>query len=328
MKILLIRLSSLGDIVLTQSVAAALRKKYPNAEIHFITKKAFVPIVEAFGCIDQIHVWGEYKSFSKLRKLAKNRFDLVIDLHNKFNTFLIKKIVNGKNTATYNKHHHLRWKIVQHQTNQSISSTVELYFSALKKAGIEAEISNPELYPKNELNEKLADLFETNKHNVAIFPGALHKTKQYPTEQLAEMINSLDEKFNIFLLGSAAEKNLISDLRKLLNRPIINFVGKLNIAELISFMQKADAVISNDSGPMHIAAALQKPQIAIFGATNPRLGFAPLNKKAIVLIADLACQPCSLHGGKNCPLTHFNCMQSISPQKIKTELLRILSEKK
>lgn len=324
MKILLIRLSSLGDVVLTQSIAAELRKQYPQAEIHFITKKAFVDVVEAFGCIDQIHVWEEHKSFSKLRKLAKNNFEIVIDLHNKFNTFFIKKIVNGKKTVTYNKQHSLRRKIVKHKTKKSISSTVELYFSVLKKAGIETEILFPELHPTHDLKEGLNSLLDSNKHNIAIFPGALHKTKQYPSEQMAVLINSLDAHFSIFLLGSANEKILISELQKLLNRKTTDLCGKLNIPELISFISKIDAVISNDSGPMHIAAALQKPQIAIFGATHPRLGFSPLNEKAIILKADLACQPCSLHGRSKCPLKHFNCLRSISPQLIKTELLRML----
>ena len=328
MKILIIRLSSLGDVVLTQSIAASLRKQYPQAEIHFITKKAFVPIIEAFDCIDQIHIWEEYKSFLKLKKLGKNNFDFVIDLHNKFNTFLIKKIVNGKKTVTYNKLHFLRKKIVEHKTEKSISSTVDLYYSALEKANIKSEISKPKLFPKQELPKSTADQINKKQHNIAIFPGALHKTKQYPIKQMSELINDLGMEFNIFLLGSVDEKELISNLQKLLNRTTIDLCGELSIPQLISFLDAVDVVISNDSGPMHIAAALQKPQIALFGATHPKLGFAPLNEKAIIMKTDLNCQPCSLHGGEECPNNHFNCMQEISWQSIKTQLLRILPENK
>jgi lipopolysaccharide heptosyltransferase II len=324
-KILIIRLSSLGDIVLTQPVAAVLQKKFPKAEIHFITKKAFAPLVEAFDCIDQIHVWEEYKSFSKLRKLARNRFDLVIDLHNKLNTFLIKSVVNGKKTVTYNKQHNLRRKIVNHKTEETIKSTVDLYFSALKKAGIASEVSKPELFPEAELKKELSDLLEKKKINIAIFPGALHKTKQYPADQMVELINLLDKDVKVFMLGSKVEKVLIADLQKCLKRDITDLAGKLAITDLIKFTQEMDAVISNDSGPMHIAAALKKPQIAIFGATHPKLGFAPLNEKAIILKADLECQPCSLHGGSKCPLDHFDCMRKISPKLIHSELLKLLS---
>ena len=121
----------MGDIVLAQSTAAVLREQYPDAKLHFITKKAFVPIVETFGCIDKIHIWEEYKSSSKLQKLGKNKFDLVIDLHNKFNTFLIKTIVNGKLTITYNKKHSLRRKIVKHKTNESSTYQLRPHFPYL-----------------------------------------------------------------------------------------------------------------------------------------------------------------------------------------------------
>ena len=96
----------------------------------------------------------------------------------------------------------------------------------------------------------------------------------------------------------------------------LNLCDEFSTGKLIAFMDKLDLIISNDSGPMHIAAALRKPQIAIFGSTSTKLGFKPLNKKAIVLETDLNCQPCSLHGRKKCPRTHFNCMRNINPQQL------------
>ena len=326
MKILIIRLSSLGDVVLAQSVAAVLRAKYPAAEIHFIVKNAFVPVVEAFGCIDQIHIWEENNSFSKLRELGSQKYDLTIDLQAKFNSFLIRKLVRSKKTVTYDKHHFLRLMIVKHKTKKSISSTVDLYFSALKKAGIREKMRFPELHPVQELPKERAKLIKPEKRNVAIFPGALHRTKQYPLKKMAEFINLLEDCYNVFLLGSAAEKGLAAEVVARLRKPVHNLAGNLKIADLISFLDRVDVVISNDSGPMHIAAALGKPQIAIFGATHPRLGFAPLNKSAIVLAANLKCQPCSLHGGKFCPELHFECMHSLSFWLIKTKLNSIFGE--
>jgi len=172
MNILIIRLSSLGDIVLTQSTAAVLKELYPDSMIHFITKKAFVPIVEAFVCIDKIHIWEEHKSIPRLRKLGMHKFDMVIDLHNKFNTFLIKNIISGKRTITYKKKHNLRKKIVKHKTSDSIKSTVDLYFSIFQKLDIQAEIKQPRLFSdqkKTVINRK------PGKYLVGIFPGALHK---------------------------------------------------------------------------------------------------------------------------------------------------------
>ena len=108
MKILIIRLSSIGDIVLTQPVATVLREVYPQATIDYLTKESYYGLVEAFGCIDTIHIWQNKKVI--LKKLRKQRFDLVIDLHSKLNTFIIKSLVRGKKTVTYNKKHYLRKK--------------------------------------------------------------------------------------------------------------------------------------------------------------------------------------------------------------------------
>ncbi len=326
MKILIIRLSSLGDIVLTQPVVKVLREVYPEAQIDFYTKKQFVDLVTVFGCVDDILVW-EKENFTSgsCRMLSfRNKYDIVIDLHSKLNTFIIKKIINAKKTVTYNKKHLLRRLIIKKLTEKEVTSTVELYFSALRKLGIYKEFSFPELVPKDENLPNFKNLASFTK--IAIFPGAIHKTKQYPIGQLAEFIDSIPAEWNCkyIVLGSKSEKELSEKLQEQTETELIDLCGKFNISELISAINLCDVIISNDSGPMHIAAALKKPQIAIFGATHPKLGFAPLNEKAVILKADLPCQPCSLHGSKKCSKGHFRCMKEISPDMLKQNLKKIL----
>ncbi len=310
-KILIIRLSSLGDIVLTQSTVQAVRNEFPKAQIHYLTKRAFSPIVEMFECVDEIHYWENKNTI--LMKLRKLKFDLAIDLHSKLNTFIIKSFINAKQTSTYSKEHLLRRQIVKKKTNRTISSTVDLYFTALKKIGLDSKMSNPKLFPLN--NTEMPEIFSVSKKvkHIGLFPGALHKTKQYPIKQLAELIDSVPTEWNcqFLIFGSKAERYLAEKLNSLTEKKIIDLCGELDLQQLVTAINKMDVVISNDSGPMHIAAALSKPQIAIFGATHPKLGFAPMNKKAILLSADLPCQPCSLHGSKACPLDHFDCMKQI-----------------
>lgn len=329
MKILILRLSSIGDIVLTQPVVAALVKHYPTAEIHYLTKKPFRPIVEAFGFPIIIYNWEELKSFGALLKFGRShKFDLVVDLHNKFNTLLIKTIVAGKKTVTYEKHHLLRRKIVNHKTTKTISSTVKLYFTSLKKLGIVDKFSYPILTASNLDNPKILKLLskEPEQKLIGVFPGAQHKTKQYPVDQLLEALILISQNSNckFVILGSASEKHLAEYLTHNSKLNIIDLCGELSIKELIEVTSKLDFVISNDSGPMHIAAALNKPQLAIFGATHPKLGFAPLNKRAIILTAELTCQPCSLHGGASCPLQHFNCMKNVSFESVAKEINQLI----
>jgi heptosyltransferase-2 len=323
-KILILRLSSIGDIVLTQPVAKVLREVYPDATIDYLTKEPFIGIVEAFGCIDTIHIWKNKRGL--LRKLRMQRFDLVIDLHSKLNTFIIKSLVRGKKIVTYNKKHYLRKRIVKKITEKSIISTVDLYFSALKKVGITETIKYPELYLDKLKTISLKKRFPEKKL-IGIFPGALHSTKMYPLEKLAKFIDSVPSKWNckFIILGSKSEKPLSAELQKNIKTELLDLCGEFNVSQLISVINNMDVIISNDSGPMHIAAALKKPQIALFGATHPRLGFAPLNKKAIIISSNISCQPCSLHGSALCPKGHFLCMNSISPELIMKNLGEIIN---
>lgn len=313
MKILIIRLSSIGDIVLTQPIAAALRQNYPAAQIDFVTKPAYHTIVEKFGCVDNIIFWEE--SLKSLKKIYRNRYDLCVDLHAKLNTLLIRLFVRAQQTAVYNKKHLLRKKIVAHKTSLRISSTLQLYYSALKKLNIPFRESVPRLYLNEEkLSAKTAEI------KIGIFPGALHKTKQYPPAKMAELIELFPPNWRIYLLGSSAESNLAQEIASRISKDVTNLCGQLGLDELVYQIAALDFIISNDSGPMHIAAALEKPQLAIFGATDPALGFAPLNPQAIVINRELECKPCSLHGSGACPLGHLECLQSLDNKAIYAEV--------
>jgi lipopolysaccharide heptosyltransferase II len=332
MKILIIRLSSIGDIVLTQPIVAALREQYPAAELHYVTKAAFFPILQSFGMPLHVHAYEELQSVGSLITFgAAQHFDLVLDLHNKLNTFIIKSLVRGKQTCTYTKKHTVRRRIVRHKTSETIVSTVNLYFTALQKAGIDYDAAPPVLYPNQALQSAPLTTLKKLKMDptplIGLFPGAQHTTKQYPIAQLAEAVTLIARELpcRFAVLGSASEQHLAHALAQQTSVEIHDFCGSFNLAELIHAITHLDVIISNDSGPMHIAAALAKPQIAIFGATHPHLGFAPLNASATILQAPLPCRPCSLHGTETCPLNHFNCMHSITPKEVATATIRLLS---
>ena len=130
------------------------------------------------------------------------------------------------------------------------------------------------------------------------------------------MIEDSPHNIHFLLLGSPSEAYLGKIISEALEHRCTDLIGKFSFAELLFVMSKCHLIISNDSGPMHLAAALSLPQIAIFGSTHPRLGFAPQNPLAIIHCADLKCQPCTLHGRTGCPQKHFDCMRSIHPDSI------------
>lgn len=322
-RILIIRFSSLGDIILTQAVIEQLRIIYSKPEIDYLTKPLFKPLISAYFPVNTIYT--EYKSLSKLNELRKRKYDLVIDLHNKFNSWFAKTIIHGEKCLTYDKKRRLREKIVAHKTSQAINSTVDLYNTVFTKLNKPFSFLEPNITIQG---DNLNLLPAKNKLNVVIFPGATHNTKRIPSHKIISFINDYEHpNTNFYLLGSSDEAELISEITHQCHKPCFDLAGKFNLVELVAAINEADFVITNDSGPMHIAAALHKPQIAFFGSTNVSLGFRPLNKKAVVITHPIKCSPCTLHGQKECPLKHFDCMEKISVEKIYEEYCKKLRQR-
>jgi len=318
MKILIIRLSSLGDIILTQPVCAILRNKYPQAEIHFVCKPEYASLPVRFGL--DLKVLEYRKELAFHRQLSQTRYDLAIDLQGKFSSFLLMAFCRAKSKITYQKQRALRQAIAKGKSDLAINSTVDLYMSALNKLGITEPWSYPVLHPEQPPASK-----ETEQHKIACFPGATHYTKRWLPEYWTQLINSFPTS-QFTLYGSSGEKTLCDGITAGTNGNCQNLAGKLGFSELLSSLQNYDLVLSGDTGPMHLAAALGKPQIAIFGGTDVRLGFRPLNDQAVVLSAGLKCQPCSLHGLPGCPLGHFNCMRKLTPEQVGKLLTDLLSK--
>lgn len=337
MKILIIRFSSLGDIILTFPIIRAVQSAtwLKDAEIHFLTKPQFASLFTYHPFIKKTISYNpETDSLNNLISLLKKtHYDYVIDLHAKLNSFIVKRCIGAGKIATYKKHHFYRWLMAHTKFGKKLSpihSTVDLYASALAKLGIPFSFDyRLELFLPPSPEAVISKFhLPLAKLRVAIVPGAAHPTKQYPLEYYNQLIQLIQESYDahIILLGNSAERELTIRLAEGYPRTeVTDLAGKTDIIELACIINTADIVISGDCGPMHIAAALGKPQVAIFGSTHPKLGFAPLNRKAIIVQRDLPCRPCTLHGREKCPRRHFRCMRDISPQEI-MEKIRVIKE--
>ncbi len=331
MKILIIRLSSLGDIVLTEPIIRRLRKVFPEAELHYLVKEQFSSIPKAFGTDLQILSYRKSPGFHF--GLMSRRYDYVFDLHNKFSTWLLKLFCYSAKIFTYDKMHRLRRRITQHKTSAAIPSTLESYRSALTQAARltgRSELAQELDFPILKADDKVMDSIRkrladaSNQKTIALFPGATHYTKRYPAELFAEFIRLSGDRYRFLLLGSKQEQTVCERIQALASVNVLNLCGAFNLTELLAVISCADGVVTNDSGPMHLAAALGIPLVAIFGATHPRLGFKPLSERAVVLSSELSCQPCSLHGSEKCPLGHLQCLHNINPKSILEALTNLL----
>lgn len=352
-KILLIRFSSIGDIILTEPVSRVLRLHYPDAQIDYVTKQQYKDIPGFFPYVNEVITGDNTQEI--VRRVRREKYDLVLELHKKMKPILIKIAARSSVTNSYNKKRSLRRSIIK-KKKQSIGSTVALYLSSLDflKLGdlydketldvneafypqliIDSETTPDDLLTTTAsrqidnriLQRLLSPVNEREGKHIAIFPGALHPTKQYPPSQISEAVNSLPaNETEIYLLGAPDERELCNSIAAETGRKINNWCGMFNLNTTIKLMNCFDLIVTNDSGPMHIAAALGKKQIAIYGATDPVLGFKPHNQRAVMLGSKLACRPCSLHGDEKCPEGHFKCMKDLQPEVITKHITELLKE--
>lgn len=316
--------------MLTTPIIRTFRTHFPDAEIHFLTKKHYAPLLEYNPNIDNLISYdAENESMLQLIiRLQKEHYTHIIDLHDKLRSALIKRFVRVK-VFTYNKKHTYRKKLLKDRNLKPISSTLDLYASVLEYFNITLDERKLDLcLPEND--KAIANTFvpHDGKKIVAISPGASWFTKQYPAEYFKKLIQHLLNNYNvrIVLIGTEKEKNLTAELARVSEAEIIDLGGKTTLIESAVIIKHSDLFISGDCGPMHIAAAFEVPQIAIFGPTHPKLGFSPLNQNAEVLTLNLDCSPCTLHGNNRCPKGHFKCMMDLSPDLVLERADKILSQ--
>ena len=338
-KILVIRFSSLGDVILTTPVIGALKTKFPHSRIFFLTKAQYGDILRndprIFSLIE-FDPRGRHKGvagfFKLIEKLRTYDFDLLIDLHANLRSFFVCHLTKSEIKLKYNKRWLSRFLMVHFKFLKTRAvHTVDSYLGVLTKFKINIPNKNPLLFLNKE-DAEFSDNFllgqkvEKDDIVVGVHPGARWETKRWDEVKFKRVCQDLIDRLNckIMLLGDAGDEELIENLSKdMPNAKVIKAVG-LPTGRFMSLIERCDCLITNDSGPMHIAQALQVPVVAIFGPTHPQLGFAPVGSKNVVLCANVKCSPCSLHGGKKCSKKSRYCMDLIDPEMVVQAVERLL----
>jgi len=341
-KILIVRFSSLGDIILTTPVIGALKTKFPQSRIFFLTKAQYGDMLRAdprILSLIEFDPTGKHKGVSGfvklIEKLRTYDFDLLIDLHANLRSFFIRHLTKSKIKLKYNKRWLSRFLMVRFKFLKTKTiRTVDSYLKVLKNMQINAPEKNPLLFLSQDDVEfskhfLLEQKVEKDDIVMGVHPGARWQTKRWDEGKFEQVCQVLIDRFNckIMLLGDVEDKKLIEKIKKNLpDTKLIKAVG-LPLGKLMSLIKRCDCFITNDSGPMHIASALQVPVVAIFGPTHPRLGFAPVGSKNEVLCANVRCSPCSLHGEKRCKKKSRYCMDLIQPEMMVEAVEKLLQEK-
>ncbi len=313
--ILIIRLSSLGDIILTSPLIQELRRKYPDARIDFVVKKEYAEIVNRFPWLSNIFVLDTAKGTQEIQRLngkfKKTGYDHILDLHNNFRS---RRLRSGLSGALYvvNKRTFKRWLLVKTKINllKDEPDIIGRYFETARNLHT-TDSGSGATFGKEFAPQSIK--------KVALCPGAKHWNKRWQPEYYVILANDLIARdFYIEFFGSSEEEEYINTIA--INLPqdkITNLCGKLTLAELPSRIAECSLAITNDSGMMHVASAVGLPTVAIFGPTVREFGFMPRNKNVqIVENLNLDCRPCTTIGLDHCPKGHFRCMKEITPEII------------
>lgn len=318
-KILLIRFSSIGDIVLTTPVVRCLKQQLPEVELHVLTKSSYRSIYAANPYINKVYEFqGNLKEL--IRQLKEEHYDFVVDLHKNWRSLRVRMALHCPSASfpklDFQKFLYTKLKL-GHLPEVHI---VDRYFKAVEKLNVQNDGQGLDFFFSEGDVMHYEDLPESFREGfVAIVIGGQHATKILPEDKVVEVCDALD--YPVVLVGGPEDAARGDRIKEKVGSYVGNSCGSLTVGQSASLLQLADAVITNDTGMMHIAAALRKPIVSVWGNTVPEFGMYPylpegMKPSAIVENKELKCRPCDKLGYARCPKGHFRCMKDLDAREI------------
>jgi len=367
-RILVIRFSSMGDIVLSSPVTRQLARLFPDAEIDFLTRSEYVSLACALPGVAAVQRFDPGTGLLRLvSRLRERRYDLAIDLHGNLRSRLVAMAGIAERVLRYDKRRFARMAIVRmRRRSRPVPHTIDRYLEVLDRLeaadapGQEvldrldtAASPGPGAAPVQEGTHDLEGAHDAAEKRLpqlkvddaaaamvaerlagagigpdvrvlGVAPGASHGPKRWPPERFARVADHLAKSrdLKVLLLGSEADRPVTGEVARAMERPAVDWTGATDLAMLPAAVRRCALLVSNDSGPMHVATAVGTPVIGIFGATHPGLGFAPVGPADAAITLDLPCSPCSLHGNRSCRFRTHACMEELDPRRVIEEAER------
>jgi heptosyltransferase-2 len=318
-KFLIIRFSSIGDIVLTTPVIRCLKQQVPDAEVHYLVKDKFRPVVEHNPYLDKIHVLAHSWELM-IEELKTEEYDHIIDLHHNARTLRVKRALRKRSFSFY-KLNILKYFYTAFKINLLPRvHIVDRYMKTVQSFGVKNDGKGLDYFisPKQETSNK--DIPASHHAGyVAGVIGAAHGTKRWPVTKWKEFCKNL--RHPIILLGGQEDRVRGDEIAAVDTVKVYNACGKFSLNESADLVKRSKLVITHDTGLMHIAAAFKKPIISLWGNTVPVFGMSPyygtaMVPEVIMQVNKLWCRPCSKIGFDKCPLGHFKCMEKIAAEDV------------
>lgn len=342
-KILIIRFSSIGDIILASPLIRGLRLAYPTARIDFLVKSDYADLVRFNPYLTNIISLGT-SEFRELRKLKKKilleNYDAILDIHNSLRSRYIRYFTGAKVIGVVNKYVVRRFVLVNFKVNmyRAVIPVAERYLQVAKRLGVHDDSLGLEVFIPEDIKSTVSAVLEKYKlgqHNIVVglAPGARHFTKRWPQDRFVQLGARLAKERNakVFIFGGKQEEEYCGDIMQMINSQhggsaAVSFAGKFSLLETVAALDYCYVVVSNDSGLMHLAAGRKKKVVVIFGSTVKQFGFFPYGTESIVVEQErLNCRPCSHIGLEFCPKGHFLCMKNTQVEDVFRAVNKLLS---
>ena len=324
-KILILRLSSIGDVILTTPLIRAVRERFPQAEITFLVKGEFADLIRHNPRIDRLIPFDKTTGFRGWREVRRTvrqeRFDWVIDLHRNARTRYLKAGLGAGKVTTYCKRLLRRTLLVRTGINllKEAPPILNRYFEAVAGAGVRYDGQGTEVYPDPDAGRRILERLAGEGYDgrsplVVLCPGASYANKQWLPERFAAVADDLAVRgCFVVLLGGAKDEPLCRAIAGMMKGRAVTVAGSrgLGLGEAAALLKLSALAVTNDSGLMHLAQSQKTPVVAIFGPTTQELGYFPLPEKSAVVQRPVPCRPCTHNGRSRCPKGHFRCMREI-----------------
>ncbi len=334
-RILVIQTAFLGDVVLTTPLFRGLRRLHPEAHLAALVTPQAAPLLEEDPHLDALLTYDKNggESFGEaLRKIRRGRFDLLVAAHRSHRTALLA-LFSGVPRRVGFREAGFPWAYTRRVHRPAEAHEVDRNLALLGGLGKGPAPGDRELhvgYTPREEAEVRHILDEAGVRPgdsvVGLCPGSVWATKRWSPEGFAAVGRDLRrEGHRIVLLGGPEDVEVVGAVAEQIGEGTVLAAGRTTLKALAAWMDRITVLVTNDSAPLHVAAARGTPTVAIFGATTRTLGFAPFHRCSAVVEVDLECRPCGPHGGKNCPEGHFRCMVDVDPDDVLREVRRLMT---
>jgi len=337
-RILIVRLSAMGDVLLSTPLVRILKKRFPDSEIDFIIKKEYASLIRNNPHISHIIEFSSKDGLSELlrisREIKRREYDVIVDIQLNLRSRILKFLKTGTKKFNYNPNRFQRFVLVHLRKDiyKDIQPVPLRYIRSVSDLEVEDDGLGLELYIDKVADRTVDSIFKKSGLQngcmvISMAPGAGRATKRWTEDGYIEVGRYFINKgYRVVLLGGEGDVGVCSRIFDKMGQSTLNLTGKLSLQQTAAAIKKSDLLITNDTGLMHMAAALNTRVVAIFGPTSYHFGFLPFRCESFVVEKSLKCRPCSFHGTDRCPKGHFYCMKSIKSSEV-VEAAEILLDK-